>query len=349
MTRNGRIRTVLVTGASGFVGSHVVKALLDEGYNVVGTARPGPKAEHMKKACLTYGSERFRVVEVNDIFKDTLPADTWKGVDALIHVATPLTGPGLGKTPIEEVVNSSIDGTLNIVKQAYQAGVRTIIVTGSISAVVPNDEEEVREYYGNEVWNPITKEEALSKNDFVSIYVASKKLAEQAIWEWADSVVKDDNINHVDVDVTILHPPLIFGPYQPAAEFFLVTPETHSTNRHLYELINPSGNYPFLALWIDVRDVAKAHRIIIGAPYDFDFKEAVKILEEKRPELKTQGRIISKEVPVVKVKHLGCDMKRVEEVLGMKEKEFITVEKMLLDTIDDYLAYERKWIKQGSI
>ncbi|THU80424.1 hypothetical protein K435DRAFT_501848 [Dendrothele bispora CBS 962.96] len=45
--------------------------------------------------------------------------------------------------------------------------------------------------------------------------------------------------------------------------------------------------------------------------------------------------------------HLPCDFARIEEVLGIKKEDFFTRDETLLNTIDDYLALEEEWVKQG--
>ncbi|KAJ7435151.1 hypothetical protein FB451DRAFT_990883, partial [Mycena latifolia] len=77
---------VKVTGASGFLGSHVVLQLLEKGYRVRAAAR-GAKADHLKSSYASYG-DRFEVVKITDISHDQFP-EALVGVDAVIHTASP--------------------------------------------------------------------------------------------------------------------------------------------------------------------------------------------------------------------------------------------------------------------
>jgi nucleoside-diphosphate-sugar epimerase len=62
--------TILVTGANGYIGSHVIDQLLKYGYNVRGTVRDAKKSawlqEHFDKE---YGTGKFELLEVGDITK----------------------------------------------------------------------------------------------------------------------------------------------------------------------------------------------------------------------------------------------------------------------------------------
>jgi uncharacterized protein YbjT (DUF2867 family) len=59
---------VLVTGANGFVATHVVRDLLEHGYRVRGTVRAESKAAHLKRIFQEFG-DRFEIVVVEDFTK----------------------------------------------------------------------------------------------------------------------------------------------------------------------------------------------------------------------------------------------------------------------------------------
>ncbi|THU94191.1 NAD(P)-binding protein [Dendrothele bispora CBS 962.96] len=332
------IETVFVTGATGFVGSHVVKALLDRGHNVIAAAR-GSKAEHLKKSCDKYAG-RLRVVEVVDLAKDNLEKEL-VGITALIHVAT----PSLLEMSLEELIPATIESNMNIIRQAEKAGAKSIVVTGSAISTTSLEGKA-----SNTTFNPITKEEALASQNPLMAYAAGKKYAEMAIWEWSET--------HPDVEVTILYPPWVFGPYVP--DFYPVSPKNLSTSKYLYGLVDPNGKCPWNAFFIDVRDLANAHvnalksppaskigrkRVVIGSPELLDGRKALATLAEKRPQL--ASRLNQKEPPVNNSGKYECDFARIEEVVGIKETDFLPLEQTILDTIDDYISLEEQWIKEG--
>lgn len=75
-----------VTGASGFLASHVIYQLLQDGYHVRATAR-GKKVAALKELYSAYPA--LEIVEVPDIAHSQF-AEALAGVDAVIHTATPL-------------------------------------------------------------------------------------------------------------------------------------------------------------------------------------------------------------------------------------------------------------------
>jgi len=64
----------------------------------ISTARSS-NAEYLKKSQEKYG-DRFKVIEIANIFRDQIPEDMLRKADAVIHMATPLPG----KVPFEEVI-----------------------------------------------------------------------------------------------------------------------------------------------------------------------------------------------------------------------------------------------------
>ncbi len=76
-------QTILVTGASGFVGAAVVNAFLERGYNVRGTARNYTSATGIRKAHENY-SLKLYIAIVEDMTKDGAFDDAVKGVDGVI-------------------------------------------------------------------------------------------------------------------------------------------------------------------------------------------------------------------------------------------------------------------------
>ncbi|KAJ7887784.1 hypothetical protein B0H14DRAFT_3856161 [Mycena olivaceomarginata] len=331
---------IFVTGASGFLGSHVILQLLENGYRVRAVAR-GPKADHLKSTYASYG-DRVDVVKITDIAHDTFP-DALVSVDAIIHLASPLAG----RAEPAVLLATAIEGTLNVLVQGEKAGVKRMVVISSIATVKNPDES-----YTDRDWNPVTKEMALTGGNEMITYAASKKFAEIALWDWADK--------HPHVEVTTLNPPFLYGPFTP--HFALPTPDLGaiSTNLYMYRYLFPDGSFPSMTHYIDVRDVAQAHiralnspptaqvgrkRIVISSPSGWPFSKTVDFIAEQRPILK--GRMITATPPVQMSDVMPMDFGRVEEVLGMKVSDFHTTEQTTLDTIDALLEVEEQWRSTG--
>jgi nucleoside-diphosphate-sugar epimerase len=97
------------------------------------SAARGAKADILRTiyANLGYGSDKFEAISISDIMNEQFP-EAFKGVSAVIHSASPL--PGRTAT-LDETLTAAVEGTLNVIRQAQQAGIKRIVVTGSISSV----------------------------------------------------------------------------------------------------------------------------------------------------------------------------------------------------------------------
>ncbi|KAJ7224702.1 hypothetical protein GGX14DRAFT_651406 [Mycena pura] len=297
---------IFVTGASGFLGSHVALQLLENGYRVRAAAR-GAKADLLKASYAGYG-DRFEF------------PDAFVGVGAVMHLASPLPG----RVPPAEILKAAVDGTLNVIVQGEKAGVRRMVVTSSIASV-KNPQESFTDKGGSPSpapdWNPITRDFALTGGSDWATYAASKNFAELALWEWAD--------HHPHVDVTTLNPTYFYGPFTPL--FPVPDASVLSTDLHVYNLLFPDGVFPAETRYVDVRDAAQAHvralsapstaavgrkRIVFSAPTGWSFQRTLDFIAEQRPALK--ARLITAAPKVLPADVLPMDFGRVEEVLGMK-------------------------------
>ncbi|KAF8160639.1 hypothetical protein B0H34DRAFT_795528 [Crassisporium funariophilum] len=334
---------VFVTGASGFLATHIISQLLEKGYRVRGTAR-GKKVDALR--LLYKSSPSVEIVEIADIAHDAFP-EALEGVYAVIHTASPLPG----RADPETMLNSAIQGSLNVLRQAEKAGVEKFVVTSS-TATVFGDPSLKGVTLRAEHWNPMTKEQALSGGS-PAAYAAAKKFAELAVWEWAEA--------HPHVDVTTIIPPFLYGPAAPMS-LPIPTPDFNaiSTNLMIYNLITPTGVFPPRPAYVDFRDAARAHvgalqsrpslpkerkRVLFASPYGFVFKDALGMIARGRPEVK--DRLIQAPAPEFSFDRYDIDFERVEEITGVKKGDFHTLEETLLGVIDDILKLEKEWKRNG--
>jgi len=122
--------TVLVTGANGFVGSHLVPALADAGHHVLALVRDDDGAALVQRR-LTAGQRASVEIRRGDVTKpDSLPA-ALAGADAVLHLAAVPRDWDGGATL--RLVNT--EGTRNILVAAAAAGIRRFVHLGALGVI----------------------------------------------------------------------------------------------------------------------------------------------------------------------------------------------------------------------
>ncbi|TFK80680.1 NAD-P-binding protein [Polyporus arcularius HHB13444] len=343
-------KLILVTGASGFIGAHVVAQLLEAGYRVRGTAR-GAKLDLLKA---TFGSNaNFEVAPIDDVASGDFTA-ALQGVHAVIHLASPLAG----RQSAEDGLNSAIQGTLNVLQQALKAGITKVVYTSSWATTV--DPELKATWTGVTItekdWGKTSKE-LLNNPKIVEnpifVYCGTKTLAESAAWDFAKE--------HPELDLATINPPFVYGP--PVPGIYSGTDYTSlGTNLLLYQLIAGAPGRPLPVqlppYCCHVRDAARAHilaldvpkvaagadvelkRFVVAGPGEILNDWAVKTLLARRPALKDRLPTLEG-APELPGKLSTVDTTRAREVLGLKE--YKGAEETLLETVDALLEIEKAW------
>ena len=150
--------TVAVTGASGFIASHIVAQLLDKGYVVKGTVRDATdeaKVAHLRG--LPGADARLQLFSVNMLGDAGRFDEVISGCEGVFHTATPvkLGGGGDGKA---EIYEPAMESTKEVLAAVAKAGcVKTLVLTSSMSAVAPQPEPPVK---SEEHWSDDAAQEA---------------------------------------------------------------------------------------------------------------------------------------------------------------------------------------------
>lgn len=185
------IKKVLVTGSDGFIGSHLVEALLDAGYEV--------KAFVLYNSFNTWGwldtftKEKLDRIEVfaGDVRDPNAVRKAMEDVDAVMHLAALIAIPYSYYAP-DAYVDTNIKGTLNILQAAKSLNVERVLVTST------------SEVYGTAQYVPIDEKHPYQgQSPYSATKIGADRLAESFYRSF-------------DLPVTIVRPFNTFGPRQSA-------------------------------------------------------------------------------------------------------------------------------------
>ncbi|CAD6194279.1 unnamed protein product [Caenorhabditis auriculariae] len=223
---------VLVTGASGFIGSHCVQQLIEKGYKVRGTVRSLSNKQKVDPIKQLDTKGLLELVEA-----DLLKESSWKsavdGCDFVLHVASPF--------PIvadEKCITTAINGTLNVLRAvAGNRNVKKVVLTSSCAAV--NEGHSADKVFDETSWTNVD-------DPRVDCYAKSKTLAEKAAWDFMKEAPRSFSL-------TTINPTLVFGP-----AYITEQGSSISLMRRFMSAEMPACP-PLNLATVDVRDVTLAH------------------------------------------------------------------------------------------
>lgn len=235
MTTRATDQPVLVTGATGFIGSETVRQLLGAGYRVRGTTRDTTRAvleDHLLDLARTAnGLEMFEANLLDNGAFDEAVA----GCEFVHHIASPYAVNV--EDPQRDLLDPAVEGTLNVLRSCLKAGtVKRVVLTSSFAAIMKLDTDRI---FDEDDWN----EDA--NLDFAP-YSYSKTMAEKAAWEFVEN-------EDVGFDLVVINPVGVIGPS--------IVPRVNETDSLFIGMTN--GTQPAIVAidypYVDVRDVALGH------------------------------------------------------------------------------------------
>ncbi len=226
---------VVVTGATGFIASHIVDRLLEAGYRVRGTVRdPNKVRSDGYLTSLPGAAERLELVPADLLAKDVFD-EAVIGSEYVIHTASPYLLDV--DDPQRDLVEPAVRGTLSILEACISApGLKRVVITSSGAAITDHADGHVNTEAD---WNTTS---TLTHNP----YYYSKTLAERAAWTFMEE-------QSPDFDLVVLNPFSVIGPSLVPSVNTSHTPFIGLTNGRLPGLL--ALDWPL----VDVRDVALAH------------------------------------------------------------------------------------------
>lgn len=230
-------KTVLVTGGAGFIAVHCIVQLLQAGYRVRATLRSLDREMEVRAMLREGGVEagdRLTCIEA-DLSADANWDRAVSGCTYVLHVASP--------TPIveykheDDMIIPAREGVLRVLRAARNAGIRRVVLTSAIGAVV----------YGHPAQTaPFDESYWSNTSGKAPAYQKSKTLAERAAWEFIE---REGN----GLELAAVNPVAVMGP---------VLGPDYSHSIHLVKnlLTGKMAGCPKINTgFVDVRDVADLH------------------------------------------------------------------------------------------
>lgn len=187
---------VLVTGGSGFVGSHVILQLLAAGHLVRTTVRSLSRENEVRAMLERAGADTYRLgFAAADLERDAGWPEAAADCDYVQHVASPF--PISQPKDEQELIRPAVDGTLRVLRAARDAGVKRVVLTSSFAAIGYGHGQRATAYT-EEDWTDVN-------GPSVQPYMKSKTLAERAAWNFIAT-------EGGGMELAVVNPVGIFGP-----------------------------------------------------------------------------------------------------------------------------------------
>ena len=296
--------TVLVTGGSGFIGSHCILQLLAAGHDVRTTVRDLAREADVRALLKQGGAEPGVPLQffAADLGADAGWAEAVAGCDFVLHVASPF--PTKVPKHEDELIVPAREGTLRVLRASRDAGVKRVVQTSSFAAIG----------YGHQTQSaPFDETNWTSSNDEgLAPYTKSKTLAERAAW---DFIAREDGA----LELSVVNPVAVFGP--------VLGPDLSGSTFLIKRLLDGAvPGVPRLYFgFVDVRDVADLHlramthpaakgeRFLAVAGDFMSIQEITTLLKERAGEL--AAKVPTRQLPDFMVRIAGLTDAGVRQIL----------------------------------
>ena len=295
---------VLVTGADGFIGSHLAESLVHEGFSV--------RAFVMYNSFNSWGwldhvsAEIKKSIEIfpGDIRDPHGVKAAMRDCDAVLHLAALIAIPYSYHSP-DTYIDTNVKGTLNVLQAARELGVKRVIHTST------------SEVYGTARFVPITEEHPLQGQ---SPYSASKIGADQLAYSFYSSF---------DLPVVIARPFNTYGPRQSARAVIptVITQIANGAKQLKLGAITPTRDFSYVQDTVDAfiatlkSDKGLGETVNFGSNFEISISDVAALIAEKM-NVKIDIALDTERMRPVnsEVERLWADNSKVKELFGWSPK-----------------------------
>jgi nucleoside-diphosphate-sugar epimerase len=189
--------TILVTGGSGFIGSHCILQLLAAGHEVRTTVRNLAREPEVRVLLKTGGADAGDRLAfyAADLTSDHGWTEAAAGCEYVLHVASPF--PSTVPKDESELIVPAREGALRVLRASREAGVKRVVLTSSFAAVGYGHGPQAAPFNESDWTDP--------NGSDVMPYTKSKTLAERAAWDFIGREGRG-------LELAVVNPVGVFGP-----------------------------------------------------------------------------------------------------------------------------------------
>lgn len=266
-------KRVLLTGVTGFLGSHTAIQLLNKGYEVVGTLRSKDRIDSIREVI---GKQTSSINNLNFVEADLNNSDIWleltRDIDYIQHIASPF--PRTMPKSEKELIIPAKNGILNILKAAKTNHIKRVVMVSALGAITyGKTKRELNTTFSENDWTDV------SNYKDTTPYYRSKTIAEKVAWDF----IKEEK---TELELTTICPGAILGP--------VIDTDFGNSANIIISLLN--GSLPALPKIgfdiVDVRSVADllikamempqaANNRYMASSGHFNYKEIAQILKQE--------------------------------------------------------------------
>lgn len=312
---------ILVTGAAGFIGSHLTEHLLKEGYEVRAFVRYNSRNYWGWLEEESIDSHSNLEVYVGDVRDYDSVNNAMKGIDVVFHLAALIGIPYSYVSPLA-YIKTNVEGTYNVLQSAKELKVSRVIITST------------SEVYGTAQYIPIDEKHPYNPQ---SPYAATKAAADHLAMSFYRSF---------GLPVTIIRPFNTYGPRQSAraviptiiTQILLGKEEIFLGNLHPTRDLLYVGDTVKGFIQIGLHPDTVGEIVNIGTGRDISIGDLAKLIMKligKEVVVKTDARRVRPKMS--EVERLVCDYSKAKSITGWKPK--YTLEEGLKETIEWFKSH----------